>query len=60
MRRSKEDWLKMGITVLGGDGLVGLTIERIACDLQLTKGSYYHHFANMAGYKDHLIAYWAD
>lgn len=60
MRKSKEDWLKFGIKTLGQEGIGGLTIDHMASGLQLTKGSFYHHFDNMADYEDQLIAYWAD
>jgi AcrR family transcriptional regulator len=59
MQRSKEVWLKIGIKTLGSDGLNDLTIKRMASQLQLTKGSFYHHFAGIADYNDQLIAYWA-
>jgi AcrR family transcriptional regulator len=60
MRKSREDWLKTGFRTLGRDGTNALTIDRMAEELELTKGSFYHHFANMADYKDQLIAYWAE
>ena len=60
MRRSKEDWLIVGIKTLAQDGVSGLTVDRMAQELRLTKGSFYHHFVNMADYEDQLIAYWAD
>jgi AcrR family transcriptional regulator len=60
MRKSKDDWLKAGLKMLGLVGLGGLTIQRLAHKLRLTKGSFYHHFASIADYKRQLIAYWAD
>ncbi len=60
MRKSKEDWLEAGLKMLGLAGQGGLTIQRLAHKLRLTKGSFYHHFANAADYKRQLIAYWAD
>jgi AcrR family transcriptional regulator len=60
MRKSKEDWLEVGLKTLARDGLGGLTIQHMAHKLRLTKGSFYHHFDNMADYKRQIIAHWAD
>lgn len=60
MPKSKEDWLEMGLETLGREGLAGLTIQRMAGKLRLTKGSFYHHFANVADFNSQLIAHWAD
>lgn len=60
MRKSKEDWLQMGFKILAQDGIGGLTIEHMARRLQLTKGSFYHHFTSIADFNNQLIAYWAD
>lgn len=58
-RKSKEDWLNTGIAVLvteqGNDS--GLTIERLATHIGLTKGSFYHHFKNLAEFKQALAEY---
>ncbi len=60
MPKGKEDWLEIGLETLGQEGLAGLTIQRMAGKLRLTKGSFYHHFANIADFNSQLIAYWAD
>ena len=59
-RRSKYDWLESGLAVLGRDGLDALTIDRMALELGLTKGSFYHHFKNAADFEEQLLAYWAN
>ena len=59
-RKNKEDWLRMGLKVLAKDGLSGLTIDSMAGELELTKGSFYHHFADAADFESQLLAYWAD
>lgn len=59
MRRSREDWLESGIKILGEAGVNGLTIERMAAEMSLTKGSFYHHFRSMDDFKRQLVAYWA-
>lgn len=52
---TKQDWLDAGLAILTADGVPGLTIERLCAQLGLTKGSFYHHFEGMSGYKKALL-----
>ncbi|GAA3470766.1 TetR/AcrR family transcriptional regulator [Nonomuraea roseola] len=52
---SKRDWLEAGLEVLSEEGAPSLTIERLCAHLNLTKGSFYHHFGGMARYKSDLL-----
>ncbi|UGT65952.1 TetR/AcrR family transcriptional regulator [Nocardia gipuzkoensis] len=52
---SKRDWLDAGFAVLAADGARALTVERLCADLGLTKGSFYHHFRGMSGYRADLL-----
>ncbi|UAK35259.1 TetR/AcrR family transcriptional regulator [Nocardia asteroides] len=52
---SKRDWLDAGLAVLAEDGARALTVKRLCADLGLTKGSFYHHFRGMSGYKTDLL-----
>ncbi|GAA0592387.1 TetR/AcrR family transcriptional regulator [Kribbella sandramycini] len=52
---SKRDWLDAGLTILTEEGVPALTIERLVGMLGLTKGSFYHHFGSMPGYKTALL-----
>lgn len=60
VRKRKEDWLEAGMKVLGQAGIQGLTIERMTQMMGVTKGSFYHHFQNMAAFEEELVAHWAD
>lgn len=51
----KQDWLDEGMKVLATEGAQALTIDRLSGRLGLTKGSFYHHFAGMAGYQGALL-----
>ncbi|WP_218009811.1 TetR/AcrR family transcriptional regulator, partial [Actinomadura kijaniata] len=53
----KRDWLEAGLDILGEHGAPALTIERLTERLGLTKGSFYHHFKGMGGYKTALLAH---
>jgi AcrR family transcriptional regulator len=59
MRKSKQDWLEVGLKTLGEFGENGLTIERLTGTLGVTKGSFYHHFRNVEDFREQLIAFWA-
>lgn len=56
-RTSKRDWLEAGLQILATQGAPALTIERLTAALGLTKGSFYHHFQGLPGYKAALLAY---
>jgi AcrR family transcriptional regulator len=44
---------------LAAAGINGLTIERMAQELGVTKGSFYHHFQNARDFEEQLVAHWA-
>ncbi|MEV5551809.1 TetR/AcrR family transcriptional regulator [Streptomyces sp. NPDC052309] len=54
---SRRDWLEAGLAVLEQDGARALTIERLCGELGLTKGSFYHHFKGMAGFRTDLLTH---
>ncbi|MBA8924656.1 AcrR family transcriptional regulator [Kutzneria viridogrisea] len=54
---SRQDWLTAGLEILAAKGAPALTVDRLTARLGLTKGSFYHHFAGMAGYRTALLAH---
>jgi AcrR family transcriptional regulator len=60
MPASKQDWLQQGLKTLERQGLPGLTIDNLAGELGLTKGSFYHHFKNSRDFEDQLVDFWAE
>lgn len=56
-RTSKRDWLEAGLRILAKQGALALTIERLTTALGLSKGSFYHHFQGLPGYKAALLAF---
>ncbi|NUW46086.1 TetR/AcrR family transcriptional regulator [Nonomuraea rhodomycinica] len=54
---SKGEWLEAGLAIATRDGIRALTIERLCADLGLTKGSFYHHFKGIRGYKSDLLTH---
>ena len=51
----KRDWLDAGLVLLAEQGAPSVTIERLAERLGLSKGSFYHHFKGMGGYRTALL-----
>lgn len=56
----RDRWLREGLTVLAELGAPALRIDRLAERLGMTKGSFYHHFDGLAGYKAELLAYFGE
>lgn len=54
---SRERWLYEGLEILAESGIPGLTIESLSERLGLSKGSFYHHFDGMPGYRLALLEY---
>lgn len=59
-RLSKEDWLKKGLQVLTTKGYTSLRLEYLCEQLEVTRGSFYHHFKDMDDYVEKLMQYWEE
>ncbi len=57
---SVEDWIKAGYAILAEEGIKALKIDRLCESLGVTKGSFYWHFTDMAGYRAALVQSWAE
>ena len=57
-RLTPEDYFREALAVLGDYGSESLTIAVLCEQLQVTKGSFYHHFGGMPGFVTQLLAYW--
>lgn len=55
MSTARERWLNEGLKVLAEEGAAGIRIDRIAARLNLSKGSFHHHFDGAEGYKKALL-----
>ncbi|WP_067859248.1 TetR/AcrR family transcriptional regulator [Nocardia shimofusensis] len=53
-----EDWLQAGYTVLAEEGFRALKIDVLCTRLGVTKGSFYHHFQDIAAFKNALVDSW--
>ncbi|WP_327102933.1 TetR/AcrR family transcriptional regulator [Nonomuraea glycinis] len=55
MSTARDRWLNEGLHVLAEEGAAGIRIDRIAARLNLSKGSFHHHFDGAEGYKKALL-----
>ncbi|WP_203579387.1 TetR/AcrR family transcriptional regulator [Microbacterium hibisci] len=55
---SRQRWIDEGLRVLADEGIAGVRIDRIAVRVGLSKGSFFHHFANVASYRSALLDRW--
>lgn len=44
--QGRDAWIEAALEVLGEEGIDGVRVELIARKLKITKGSFYHHFAD--------------
>jgi AcrR family transcriptional regulator len=52
----KSDWIQAGLAAVADDGPNGLRIERLCRRLGVSKGSFHHHFAGSADFKQAVLA----
>jgi AcrR family transcriptional regulator len=53
---SRLDWLETGFASLAEDGPNGLRIDSLCRRLDVSKGSFHHHFAGAGDFKEALLA----
>lgn len=54
----KSQWLGAGLDALRKGGVGAVRVERLAAEVGVTKGSFYHHFANLDGLVKSLLFFW--
>jgi AcrR family transcriptional regulator len=57
-RLSADDWIQAGFALLAETGPNTLRIDRLCARLNVTKGSFYWHFADMETYRALLVQAW--
>ena len=57
-RKTKRDWFITAVQILHQSGPQGLTIDALCQSLQMTKGSFYHHFGSYDGFKTEFLAFY--
>lgn len=57
-RLTPADWVNAGIDLLVEGGVAAVSIDRIAKDLGVTRGSFYHHFKDRETLLTEMLEYW--
>lgn len=57
---TREDYFRVGLGLLGESGIRSVTIDAVCSRLEVTKGSFYHHFRNGQDFQQQLVLYWED
>ena len=58
-RLTRNDWLDAALKTLERRGIGAVTVEGLAAILQVTRGSFYHHFRDRRHLLDEMLQYWA-
>jgi AcrR family transcriptional regulator len=56
--RKKSDYFEVALDLLANEGANALTIARLCESLEVTKGSFYHHFSGTEDFYEKLLEYW--
>jgi len=59
-RVNRSAYLESALRILAEDGSDGLTVAELCCRLNVTKGSFYHHFSGMPEFVTALLEFWED
>lgn len=55
----RAQWLSAGLEALRKGGVGAVRVERLAADVGVTKGSFYHHFRDRGALLEEVLEYWA-
>ena len=58
-RLTRQDWIDAAIELLAEAGIGAVSIEQLATRLGITRGSFYHHFADREDLLRAMLDYWA-
>ena len=57
-RLSRHDWLEAGLKLLYDNGISAVTVDALASQLGITRGSFYHHFKDREDLSMAMLNYW--
>ena len=55
----RPQWLHAGLEALRKGGVGAVRVERLAGDVGVTKGSFYHHFRDRGALLEALLEFWS-
>ena len=59
-RLTKSDWIAHGLRTLTSDGVAGLKVGSMATGLEVSRGSFYWHFEDIADFRSQLLKNWQE
>ena len=59
-RLTKSDWIAHGLRTLTSYGVAGLKVGSMATGLQVSRGSFYWHFEDIADFRSQLLKSWQE
>ena len=59
-RTTPTQYFELGLELLAEGGATSITIDALCTRLQVTKGSFYHHFQGVRDYMAQLLLHWED
>ncbi|MBP0111397.1 TetR/AcrR family transcriptional regulator [Bradyrhizobium vignae] len=57
---SADDWIKEGLKALGKNGFTALKADPLAKSMGVSRGSFYWHFADLAGFHAAVLKRWRE
>jgi AcrR family transcriptional regulator len=57
-RLSRSSWLEEALKLLHNDGINAVTVDALAEQLGITRGSFYHHFKDKHDLSKEMLDYW--
>mgnify|MGYP001821225473 FL=1 len=58
-RLTRQDWIDAAMELLSLAGIGAVTVDRLASNLNITRGSFYHHFSDREDLLRALLDHWA-
>ncbi len=59
-RLTKSDWIKLGLRTLAKDGANALKVGPMSTALDVSRGSFYWHFHDIADFRTQLLQSWQE
>jgi AcrR family transcriptional regulator len=59
-RLGRQDWINAAIEELAAAGIGSVSIENLASRLEITRGSFYHHFSDRQELLQAMLGHWAE
>jgi AcrR family transcriptional regulator len=59
-RLNRQDWIDAALNLLIERGIGAVSVDQLASRLNITRGSFYHHFTDRSELLSELLDYWAE